>query len=149
MLYCYILIAWILCMMDERAICRIIDILCFCLCLWDYCLKLVGLRSLSLFIPPMNIEDNVQFRFGGTFAQRNDAWFSKLCVPKFSKFFVILPCLSMLCLWRLIFTWYSEELCIFANVRLRLTPCHLGCHWIKCVNLFLLMLSEWSNLLEG
>ena len=90
-------------MMDERAICRIIDIFCFCLCLLDYCLKLVGLRLLSLFLPPMNIEDNVQFRFGGTFAQRHDAWFSKLCA-KFLKFFVIMPYLSMLCLWRLIFT---------------------------------------------
>ena len=78
--------------MDERALCRIIDIFCYCLCLLDYCLKLVGLRLLSLFVLPLNIEDNVQFRFGGTFAQRNDAWFSKLCVPNFSKFFVILPC---------------------------------------------------------
>ena len=65
------------------------------------------------------------------------------------KFFVILPYLSMLCLWRLIFTWCSEELCIFASVWFRLTPCHLRCHWTKCVNLFLLMLSELSNLLEG
>ena len=72
--------------MDERAICRIIDIFCFCLCLLDYCLKLVGLRLLSLFIPPMNIEDNVQFGFGGTFAQHHDAWFSKLCAKFFEMF---------------------------------------------------------------
>ena len=71
------------------------------------------------------------------------------CVPNVSKFFVILPYLSMLCLWRLFFTCCSEELCIFASVWFRLTPCHLGCHWTKCVNLFLLMLSELSNLLEG
>ena len=80
-LYCYILIAWILCMMDERALCRIIDIFCYCLCLLDFCLKLGGLHLFSLFGLPLNIEDNVQFRFGGTFAQRHDhdAWFSKLC----------------------------------------------------------------------
>jgi hypothetical protein len=54
--------------------------------LLDYCLKLVGLRLLSLFLPPMNIEDNVKFRFGGTFAQRHDAWFSKLCAKFFENF---------------------------------------------------------------
>ena len=70
--------------MDERALCRIIEIFCYCLCLLDYFLKLVGLRLLSLFVLPLNIEDNVNFRFGGTFAQRHDAWFSKLCVPNFS-----------------------------------------------------------------
>ena len=134
--------------MDERATCRIIDIFCYCLCLLDFCLKLVGLRLLIFFLPPMNIEDNVQFRFGGTFAQRHCAWFL-ICVPNFSKIFAILPYLSMLCLWRLFFSWCSEELCIFASVWFRLTPCHLGCHWTKYVNLFLLMLSELSNLFEG
>ena len=69
-----------------------------------------------------------------------------LCAKFFEIFFAILPYLSMLCLWRLFFTWYSEELCIFANVRFILTPCYLGCHWTKCVNLFLLMLSEWSKI---
>ena len=151
---CFIDIFWLFGFcewLDERAICRIIDIFCFCLCLLDYCLKLVGLRLLSLFIPPMNIEDNVQFRFGGTFAQHQCAWFFKhfqiMC--QFFKIFALLPYLSMLCLLRLFFTWCSEELCIFASVWFRLTPCHFWCHWTKCVNLFLLMLSELSNLLEG
>ena len=70
---------------DERAICRTIDIFCDCLCLLDFCVKLVGLHLLSLFISPMNIEYNVQFRFGGTFAQRHCAWFL-ICVPNFSNF---------------------------------------------------------------
>ena len=61
--------------MDERALCRIIEIFCYCLCLLDYCLKLVKLRLLSLFVLPLNIEDNVQFRFGGTFAQHHDSIF--------------------------------------------------------------------------
>jgi hypothetical protein len=79
-------------------------IFCFCSCLLDYCLKLSGLRLLSLFFPPLNIEDNVKFRFGGAFAQRHDAWFSKELCAKISKIFAILPYLSMLCLWRLFFT---------------------------------------------
>ena len=43
------------------------------------------LRLLSLFVLPLNIEDNVQFRFGGTFAQHHDVWFRN-CVPNFSIF---------------------------------------------------------------
>ena len=115
---------------------------------WTLAWNLLGC-AFEYFPPPMNIEDNVQFRFGGTFAQRHDAWFSKIVCQIFRNYFVILPYLSMLCLWRLFFTWCSEELCIFASVWFRLTSCHLGCHWTKCVNLFLLMLSELSNLLEG
>ena len=84
-LYCYILITWILCMMDERALCRIIDIFCYCLCLLDFFLKLVGLRLSIFSLPPMNIEDNVQFRFGGTFAQHHCAWFFKLCAKCFQN----------------------------------------------------------------
>ena len=142
------MIYWILCIFSMRG--QYVDLLTsieYCQWYMNSCLGLVGLCFWQ-FLPPMNIEDNVQFRFGGTFAQRHDAWFSN-CVPNFSKFFVILPYLSMFCLWRLFFTWYSEEWCIFASVWFRLTPCHLGCHWTKCVNLFLLMLSELSNLLEG
>ena len=71
--------------MDERALCRITEIFCYCLCLLDYCLELVKLRFLSLFVLPLNIEDNVQFRFGGTFAQHHDFfWFSKLCAKFFN-----------------------------------------------------------------
>ena len=57
----------------------------------------------------------------------------------------IMPYLSILCLLRLCFTWSSEELCIFAIVWFRLTPCHLGCHWTKCINLFLIMLGWIIN----
>jgi hypothetical protein len=49
-------------------------------------LKLSGLRLLFYF-PPLNIEDNVKFRFGGAFAQHHDAWFSKeLCAKIFKNF---------------------------------------------------------------
>ena len=80
---------------------------------------------------------------------RNTILLSFKILRRIFQILAIMSYLSMLCLLRLFFTWSNEELCIFAIVWFRLTSCHLGCHWTKCVNLFLLMLSELSNLLEG
>ena len=146
--YWYILIVWILWMDGWEGNMPDYWYLLLLLLLVGFLLETCWVMLVDLFLPPMNIEDNVQFRFGGTFSQHHCAWFL-ICVTNFSKIFAILPYLSMLYWWRLFFSWCSEELCIFANVWFRLTTCNLGCHWNKCVNLFLLMWSELSNLLEG
>ena len=120
--------------MDERAICQIIDIFCYCFCLLDFYLKLVGLRLLIFFYHPWTLRTMSNLGLGVHLRSAIVLGF-KLCAKNF-KIFAILPYLSMLCLLRLFF------LCIFASVWFRLTPCHLGCHWTKCVNLL-------SNLLKG
>ena len=136
-------------MMDERALCRIIDIFCFAFACWIIAWNLLGCACCLCFYHPWTLRTMSNLGLGVHLRNAMMLGFQN-CVCQILKFFfVIMPYLSMICLWRLIFTWYSEELCIFASVWFRLTPCHLGCHWTKCVNLFLLMLSEWSNLLEG
>ena len=119
-------------------------IICGHICI--FCFGFVGLCLLKNFCLPWTLRTMSNLGLGVHL--HNTTLLSLLGFSNLSRIFqifVIMPYLSILCLLRLCFTWSSEELCIFAIVWFRLTSCHLGCHWTKCVNLFLIMLGWIIN----
>ena len=115
----------------------------FAFACWIIAWNLLGCACCLYFYHPWTLRTMSNFGLGVHLRNAKMLGFQIVC--QIFKFFVILPYLSMLCLLRLFFTWSSEELCIFAIVWFRLTSCHLGCHWTKCVNLFLIMLGWIIN----
>ena len=107
-----------------------------------FVLDLLGCAIWPILLP-INIEDNVELGFGGTFAQHH------FCLvfqyePNFSNSYdntIIKHTLFV----EIVLYMNSEELCTFTIVWFRFTSCHLGLHCTKRVNRFLIMLGWIIN----
>ena len=132
--YCYLLIVWIVYGWMRGYDAGLLKYFVIAFACWIIAWNLLGCVCYLYLYYPWTLRTMSNLGLGVHLRNAMMLGFQIVC--QIFKFFVILPYLSMLCLWRLIFTWYSEELCIFAIVWFILTSCHIGCHWTKWLILF-------------